>query len=110
MDSLRDKFGDHGLISAVIMEKQENQLFVNTWLMSCRVLKRGMEEFIVNKMVSAAKEAGYETVEGEYLKTAKNAMVSRIYEKLGFEALSDSKFIANTNTFVPNKTHIKEDI
>ena len=37
-------------------------------------------------------------------------MVSRIYEKLGFEALSDSKFIANTNTFVPNKTHIKEDI
>ena len=108
--TLRDKFGDHGLISAVIMEKQENQLFVNTWLMSCRVLKRGMEEFIVNKMVSAAKEAGYETVEGEYLKTAKNAMVSRIYEKLGFEALSDSKFIANTNTFVPNKTHIKEDI
>jgi FkbH-like protein len=108
--TLKDKFGDHGLISAVIMEKQEDRLFVNTWLMSCRVLKRGMEEFIVNKMVSAAKEAGYETVEGEYLKTAKNAMVSRIYEKLGFEALSDSKFIANTNTFVPNKTHIKEDI
>ena len=108
--TLRDKFGDHGLISAVIMEKQQDRLFVNTWLMSCRVLKRGMEEFIVNKMVSAAKEAGYETVEGEYLKTAKNAMVSRIYEKLGFEALSDSKYIANTNTFVPNKTHIKEDI
>ena len=108
--TLKDKFGDHGLISAVIMEKQENQLFVNTWLMSCRVLKRGMEEFIVNKMVSAAKEAGFAIVEGEYLKTAKNAMVSRIYEKLGFEALSDTKFIANTNTFVPNKTHIKEDI
>ncbi len=108
--TLKDKFGDHGLISAVIMEKQADRLFVNTWLMSCRVLKRGMEEFIVNKMVSAAREAGYETVEGEYLKTAKNAMVSRIYEKLGFQALSDTQFIANTNTFVPNKTHIKEDI
>ena len=108
--TLKDKFGDHGLISAVIMEKQEGKLFVNTWLMSCRVLKRGMEEFIVNKMVSAAKEAGYEIVEGEYLKTAKNAMVSRIYEKLGFEAHSDTQFIANINTFVPNKTHIKEDI
>ena len=59
---------------------------------------------------AAAKEAGYEIVEGEYLKTAKNAMVSRIYEKLGFEAHSDTQFIANTNTFVPNKTHIKEDI
>ncbi len=108
--TLKDKFGDHGLISAVIMEKQEDRLFVNTWLMSCRVLKRGMEEFIVNKMVSAAREAGYEIVEGEYLKTAKNAMVSRIYEKLGFEAHSDTQFIANTKTFVPNKTHIKEDI
>lgn len=108
--TLKDKFGDHGLISAVIMEKQDDRLFVNTWLMSCRVLKRGMEEFIVNKMVSTAKEAGYETVEGEYLKTAKNAMVSRIYEKLGFQALSDTQFIANTNTFTPNKTHIKEDI
>ncbi len=108
--TLKDKFGDHGLISAVIMEKQADRLFVNTWLMSCRVLKRGMEEFIVNKMVSAAREAGYEIVEGEYLKTAKNAMVSRIYEKLGFTAHSDTQFIANTSTFVPNKTHIKEDI
>ena len=108
--TLKDKFGDHGLISAVIMEKQEGKLFVNTWLMSCRVLKRGMEEFIVNNMVSAAREAGFETVEGEYLKTAKNAMVANIYEKLGFEKRSDTQFIANTHTFVPNKTHIKEDI
>jgi FkbH-like protein len=108
--TLKDKFGDHGLISAVIMEKQDGKLFVNTWLMSCRVLKRGMEEFIVNKMVSAAREAGFETVEGEYLKTAKNAMVANIYEKLGFEKRSDTQFIANTHTFVPNKTHIKEDI
>ena len=107
--TLKDKFGDHGLISAVIMEKQEDKLFVNTWLMSCRVLKRGMEEFIVNKMVSAAQEAGYKTVEGEYLKTPKNAMVANIYEKLGFEKCSDTQFVANTNTFVPNKTHIKED-
>ena len=107
--TLKDKFGDHGLISAVIMEKREDRLFVNTWLMSCRVLKRGMEEFIVNKMVSAAKEAGFDTVEGEYLKTAKNAMVARIYETLGFTALDDTHVIATTGTFVPNKTHIKEE-
>ncbi len=107
--TLKDKFGDHGLISAVIMEKQEDRLFVNTWLMSCRVLKRGMEEFIVNKMVSAAAETGYHTVVGEYLKTPKNAMVAKIYEKLGFTALDDTTFVANTGAFVPNKTHIKED-
>ncbi len=107
--TLKDKFGDHGLISAVIMEKRADRLFVNTWLMSCRVLKRGMEEFIVNKMLSVAAQAGFETVEGEYLKTAKNSMVSKIYEKLGFQNLDDSHFIAKVSTFVPNKTHIKED-
>ncbi len=107
--TLRDKFGDHGLISAVILEKRADRLFVDTWLMSCRVLKRGMEEFIVNKMLDTARKAGYSLVEGEYIKTAKNAMVSRIYEKLGFRALNDTTFVADVSIFVPNKTHIKEE-
>ena len=107
--TLKDKFGDHGLISAVIMQKQEDKLFVDTWLMSCRVLKRGMEEFIVNKMVCAAAATGYTVVEGEYLKTPKNAMVANIYEKLGFTPMGEGRFVANTATFIPNKTHITEE-
>ena len=107
--TLRDKFGDHGLISAVIMEKREDRLFVDTWLMSCRVLKRGMEEFIVNKMIEAAANAGFATVEGEYLKTAKNAMVANIYEKMGFTTLGDGRFVADTAAFQKNKTHIVEE-
>ena len=86
--SLKDKFGDYGLISVVIMEKQdENTLFLNTWLMSCRVLKRGMEEFIINSIIETAKENGFSKVIGEYIKTPKNAMVEKIYSKLGFEDL-----------------------
>ena len=107
--TLRDKFGDHGLISAVIMEKQADRLFVNTWLMSCRVLKRGMEEFIVNKMLSEAARLGFATVEGEYLKTPKNAMVANIYEKLGFTPAQNGRFLAETAAFIPNKTHITEE-
>ena len=53
--TLRDKFGDYGLISVVVMDKQpESTLFISEWLMSCRVLKRGMEEFIINDLVSLA--------------------------------------------------------
>ena len=107
--TLRDKFGDHGLISAVIMKKQADRLFVDTWLMSCRVLKRGMEEFIVNKMLSTAAAHGFDTVEGEYLKTAKNAMVANIYSKLGFTPEGENRFVAHTATFQPNKTHIMEE-
>ena len=107
--TLKDKFGDHGLISVVILEKQTDKLFVNTWLMSCRVLKRGMEEFIINKMISTAAAMGYSTVEGEYLKTPKNAMVANIYEKLGFTPGENGRFVADVASFTPNKTHITEE-
>ena len=106
--TLKDKFGDHGLISAVIMEKREECLFVNTYLMSCRVLKRGMEEFIINTMVEIARDAGYKKVVGEYIKTPKNAMVADIYEKLGFTPNGDNTFTADTDSFKFNKTHIQK--
>src|SRR5205823_424648 len=58
---LADKFGDHGLIGLVILEKLDNvKAFINTWIMSCRVLKRGMEEFIVNQMAGHARAQGIE--------------------------------------------------
>ena len=107
--SLKDKFGDYGLISVVIMEKQaENTLFLDTWLMSCRVLKRGMEEFIINKIIETANENGFSKVIGEYLPTPKNAMVEKIYAKLGFQDLENGKFEADTEAFVWNKTNIAE--
>lgn len=107
--TLRDKFTDYGLISVVILEnKVENELFINTWLMSCRVLKRGMEEFIINKMVGVAQKHGYTKITGEYIPTAKNAMVANIYEKLGFTPLDHHLFTVDTSRFLPNKTTIKE--
>lgn len=107
--TLKDKFGDHGLISVVIMEKQGDSLFVNTWLMSCRVLKRTVEEFIINKMISTAKSLGFKTVLGEYIPTAKNAMVKDIYEKMGFTRIDDTHFSADTENFVPRTCFITEE-
>ena len=73
--TLKDKFGDHGLISVVILDKQGQELFVSEWLMSCRVLKRGMEEFIINKILQTAADNGIRKVIGEYIPTPNNAMV-----------------------------------
>jgi len=107
--TLQDKFADHGLISVVIMERRDNKtVFIDTWLMSCRVLKRGMEEFIVNKIIKTAKLNNMETVIGEYIKTPKNAMVSDVYEKLGFSRKNENTFTADVNSFTYNKTYIKE--
>ena len=107
---LRDKFGDHGLISVVILDKQEDStLFVSEWLMSCRVLKRGMEEFIVNQILKTAREQGFRRVLGEYIPTPKNAMVQDLYEKMGFVRVGDHQFEAQVSGFQYHKTYITEE-
>jgi FkbH-like protein len=84
--TLEDKFGDNGLICVVILKHENNStLFIDTWFMSCRVLKRGMENFVLNTISSFAKEKGYSYLKGEYLTTAKNEMVKDHYLNLGFE-------------------------
>ena len=89
--TLEDKFGDNGLIAVVIMKPLDKEtLFVDTWFMSCRVLKRGMENFTLNTMVKAAKAKGYKKIIGEYLPTAKNGMVADHYTYLGFEKVEGS--------------------
>ncbi len=83
--SLSDKYGDYGLISLVIMKSTKpGTLFIDTWIMSCRVLKRNMENFVLNTIVNTAMENGYALLEGEYIPTAKNGMVKNHYQDLGF--------------------------
>lgn len=109
--TLRDKFGDHGLISVVIMDKiSEEEVFISEWLMSCRVLKRGMEEFIVNTIIETTAENGFKRVSGEYIRTPKNNMVSQIYDTMGFTALGDGKYTVDTDKYEVKKTFIKRDI
>ncbi|MCR4937117.1 MAG: HAD-IIIC family phosphatase [Lachnospiraceae bacterium] len=105
---LKDRFGDHGLISVMIMKKEEDTLFIDTLLMSCRVLKRGVESFILNKAVETGKKAGFKFLKGEYIPTKKNGMVKDLYESMGFEKKEDGSFILNMEAYVPNKVYIKE--
>jgi len=91
--TLEDKFGDNGLIAVVIMKKQDKKtLFIDTWFMSCRVLKRGMENFTLNTMVAAARAKGFMRIMGEYLPTAKNSLVKDHYIKLGFKHVEGTEF------------------
>ncbi len=107
--TLKDKFGDYGLVSVVILKKtSEKELFVDTWLMSCRVFKRGMEEFVMNHVVQTAKENGFETISSQYIPTKKNQMVKDIYETMGFNRDGENLFHLDLDTFKTAKTYIKE--
>jgi FkbH-like protein len=103
---LKDRFGDHGLISVFILKKNIDHLFIDTWVMSCRVLKRGVEEFIINRAVDVAREYGFKEVIGEYLPTAKNGIVAKLYPNLGFRHLEMDTWVLDVETFKPLKTHI----
>lgn len=105
--SLKDKFGDYGLISLILLEKKENVAEVNTWIMSCRVLKRGVEELAVNEIVAASQQMNCDKVIGKYLPTPKNGMVKELYKNMGFVALNENESTLYCNDFNPFKTHIK---
>ena len=105
--TLEDKFGDNGLICVVILLKENNQtLFIDTWLMSCRVLKRGMEHFVLNTIVDFAKEHRYAFLKGEYIPTAKNEMVKDHYFNLGFE-MNDGYWVLCLANYEKKKTFIR---
>ena len=108
--TLEDKFGDNGLIAVVIMKPQDKEtLFVDTWFMSCRVLKRGMENFTLNTMVEKAKAAGYKKIIGEYLPTLKNKMVEQHYPSLGFvkvDGVRTAQYMLDVETYESRECYI----
>lgn len=82
--SLADRLGSYGLVSVVFLERAGDALFIDTWLMSCRVLRRGLESFVLNTLVDRARRGGYATIVGEYIPTKKNELVKDHYKALGF--------------------------
>ena len=107
--TLEDKFGDNGLIAVIIMKKQDDEtLFVDTWFMSCRVLKRGMENFTLNTMVEYAKAKGYKRIIGEYIPTPKNKMVEMHYPNLSFVKieLEQNRYILDLTSYTPKECYI----
>lgn len=97
--TLEDKFGDYGLIGVLILKEENPALFIDTWIMSCRVLKRSMEYFILNDIVEVAKRNGYNYLIGEYLPTPKNGLVKNHYRDLGF-ILENDKWILDIRSYV----------
>ena len=81
---LSDKFGDNGIVSVVIGRWEGDTLHIELWLMSGRVLKRGMELAMLDSLAEKCRERGIKRIIGYYFKTAKNNMVSELFGSFGF--------------------------
>ncbi len=89
---LEDIFGDNGVISVTIGKiKNNDELHIDLWIMSCRVLKRNMEFAMMDKLVEKAKERKIKTIYGYYYPTLKNKMVNNFYDLQGFELVSEDE-------------------
>ena len=105
--SLKDKFGDYGLISLLILEKKSTDtLFIDTWIMSCRVLKRNVEDFLLNKLILLAKEQSCNKIIGEYIATPKNGIVQNLFYNFSFRQTEDGLWMLETDGYTERQNFI----
>ena len=88
---LTDKFGDNGLVTAMIGQLQGDVLTIDLWIMSCRTFKRQLEHAMFDRLVACAAQHGVKKIVGHYYPTAKNLLVRDFYATIGFEKVAEDE-------------------
>ncbi len=88
---LKDKFGDNGTIGIAITVRNDDSLRIDTFLLSCRVIGRGTEDALVQRILADAQKDKIKTAHAEYISTAKNSLVEGFWEKMGFDVVQKSQ-------------------
>lgn len=81
---LSDRYGDYGLVACLTARATGGDLVVEDWLMSCRVLGRGLEHLCFNRLLAEARRRGARSLVGTRVETAKNGLTANLYTSLGF--------------------------
>lgn len=108
---LSDIFGDNGMISVLICRTGRAIWEIDTWLMSCRVLGRGVEQVLLARLVDEARRKGATALRGIYIPSPKNGIVADHYEKLGFtraegDVAGATHWLLPVDSFVPKAVPI----
>ena len=111
---LQDRFADNGVVSVVVLEKKGKVLFVDTWVMSCRVFGRTLEFFIFNEILKFAQANKIKVINAEYKKTEKNKLILDLLKTLNFKKThgneDSSLWELNLSNFSRSTYYIKEFI
>jgi FkbH-like protein len=86
---VEDRFGDNGITGLLIIEINRDNAYINTFLLSCRILGKGIEEAFIKYILMKLKKSGIRQVTASYIKTSKNKQVEIFYENIGFEVLNE---------------------
>lgn len=85
--AVRDQYGENGITAAVIVKKNGKAWEIDTFLMSCRIIGRRVEEVLMAHLLAEARKAGAEAVLGKFIPTEKNAPANGFYARCGFECV-----------------------
>jgi FkbH-like protein len=114
---LKDKFGDSGIVGVAVLKYNRQSAWIDTFLLSCRVLGRSVEDWFVRYLLRYARDRGVSEVFGEYVPTGKNGQAEHFYEKQGFAAMGRSEADGSrlfrfdvTGPIPPAPTHIRMDV
>lgn len=109
---LTDRFADNGVVTVAAARQEGSALHILLWLMSCRVLKRGMEDAMMNTLAARAAARGCTALIGDYFPTAKNAMVKDFYASYGFTCIAadpdgSTRWRLELTEYQPRTLHMK---
>lgn len=100
---LSDRFGDHGLVAAALAHVEGSVLCIDAWVMSCRVLGRGLQCAMGNELARIAHERGLEGVRGRFRSTGRNQPARDHYSALGFERCGEEDWALDLASFEPRE-------
>ncbi|MCD7807031.1 MAG: HAD-IIIC family phosphatase, partial [Lachnospiraceae bacterium] len=86
---VRDKFGDYGLVAVAVVDTSVPE--IDSFLMSCRVMGRQIEQFVINEIEENLLLRGYTTLKAQYIRTKKNMPVADLYENLGYQVITETE-------------------
>ena len=89
---VEDKFGENGITNVFIIKTKPNEWIIDTFLLSCRIMGRGIEEGIIGKILEIAKNKGIEKIIATFIPTEKNKPAENFLKNYGFEK-GDEKWI-----------------
>ena len=104
-----DKFGDNGITGVYIINKNQKSWIIDTFLLSCRIMGRGVEDAILSKILTNAKQNGVEEIKAEFIPTTKNKPAENFLASSGFK--KENKFwIYKLNNNIKSPNHLKVEI
>lgn len=105
-----DKFGAYGITILAIVTKAGTKATLDTYLMSCRILGRGVEQTFMDTLIRSLHAEGVTTLEAEFIPTAKNMPAKEFLPSIGFAPVGGTLYSLSISKYLEKLARGKASI